>query len=160
MPRSRDLAIFVLTMTTTQGRHTQQWWLSADQCMHAAHAKVRSEIVLFQAPNPCAGKGLVILEQFLACTGTWLNCNIMQYPASCTFLCNGMQNCRAFWLARAKPRHCIMLLPNGMQNQMKIIELRSDWLTQIHDCWACKNQENAQLSPDPSLAEGGVWGWD
>ena len=44
---------------------------------------------------------------------------------------------------------CTTLLRNGMRCFMKITELQSDWLARKQKSWACKNQESAQMSPDP-----------
>ena len=55
---------------------------------------------------------------------------------------------------------CTTLLCNRMQYYMKIIELQSDWLAQKQKCWACKNQKNPQMSPDPFPYRGwglGMW---
>ena len=112
-------------------------------------------IVSFPAPNPRTRKGLVTLERFLGCAGTWLNRNVMQYRSRAvyTLLCNGIQNRRAAFLDSWP---CTALLRNRMQYHMKIVELQSDWLVWKQKCWACKNQESAQLSPDPFPRRG--WG--
>ena len=42
-----------------------------------------------------------------------------------------------------------------MQYRMKIVKLQSDWLAQKQEqeCWACKNQESAQMFTRPFTSQ-------
>ena len=63
-----------------------------------------------------------------------------------------MQNRRAaFWLASPEPRQLTLynIAACQMQYHVKLMELQSDWPTHKQECWACKNQESAELSLDP-----------
>ena len=109
-------------------------------------------LVSFPAPNPLWWHwNSFLVVQALDLTA--MLCNRLH--ASCTLLRNGMQNHRAALIGYSY-WPCTTLLCNRMQYHMKIIELQSDWLTWKQECWACKNQENAQMSPDPFPRRGGL----
>ena len=84
---------------------------------------------LFPAPSPHVGKDLVTLEWYLCCLWSeTVDCNVKQ-SITCLSVCCCATGC-------------------------KIIELQSDWLVWKQDCWACKNQENTQMFPDPYSHRG------
>ena len=84
-------------------------------------------ISLVPSPKfPCQEES-VTLEEFLGCTGTWLELH-------------------SDWLTLNQD--CTMLLCDQIQYHMKFVALQ-DWPTHKQECWACKNQESNELSPVP-----------